>query len=267
MIIRVYKGYGSAQNGTPILINEFKRHLDADVAGISENEMKTSKGWLRETSLIVFAGKSVGAFKEALGPIILGTLKQSITEGAFDYMGICAGAAFASAGIKYRMKPIDSGKTLVIRNTGLSLSDIFASGPCREVSPLPFSGGSDDLKLITLRSTADWESYKSFHWGGPALIPTQAIQPSRGRALSFLKDSALPMSLHFKCGEGNVTLCSHHPEINAENIGVWAEARFIPKEETTRLETLAKELDGTAFKRLLEDAGLKQYLIPHLNAA
>ena len=257
MTIRVYDGIGSSRNGTPILIEELARHVARPVAGISDDEMRRSDSWIKDTSLLVFAGKSVTGFKEALGERLLETIRTSVEQGVFDYMGICAGAAFASAKIKYRMQPVnDPDKRLVLENTGLSMFNGLASGPARSVSPLAFSGGSENLSLIWLRSTQDFQSYNSFYWGGPALIPLEKIQASEGRALSFLQGDELPMSLRLKFGQGHVTLCSHHPEINAGNVGRWAEARYVPTHEARRLEYLASHLDGTAMRRFLSDAEL-----------
>lgn len=256
MSVRVYVGSGTSKNGAPLLVEELSRHLDVDVSGINEHEMRGSNFWLQETSVLVFAGQSVGRFKEALGEDIMAKIKAGVHDGAFDYIGICAGAAFASAKIKYRMKPIVQDKDIIIQNTGLSMFNGLASGPCRSVSPLPFSGGSENLKLITLLDTANYKPYNVFHWGGPALIPLEPIPSSMGRTLSILKSDGTPMSLHLKFGQGKITLCSFHPEIHAGNIHRWAETRFLPDYEAERLQSLASKLDGTAFHRFLADAGL-----------
>ncbi len=256
MSVRVYIGSGTSKNGAPLLVEELSRHLDMDVAGINEHEMRASDAWLKNTSVLVFAGQSVGRFKEALGEEIMAKIKVGVHEGAFDYIGICAGAAFASAKIKYRMKPVNPDKDIVIRNTGLSMFNGLASGPCRSVSPLPFSGGSENLKLITLLDTVHYKPYNVFHWGGPALIPMEPIPASMGGTLSILKSDGTPMSLNIQFGAGRITLCSFHPEIHAGNIHRWAETRFLPDEEAQRLQQLASKLDGTAFVRFLGDAGL-----------
>lgn len=257
MNIRVYNGFGSSQWGTPILIRELERHLpEAQVSGIGSVEMRESDQWKSDTSVLVIAGKSVGEFKATLQDKTLRDIANGVFEGRFDYVGICAGAVLACNTIKYRMQPVRSD-SIRIQSTGLSFFNIYATGPAREINTLPFSGNSEDIDLITLRSAVDGSFYTSFHWGGPALIPLSPIQEPHSRALSHLKGRSLAMSLQTRYGEGKVTICSHHPEITVENMGAWIRPHCMNERERRRIEGLAKRLDGTAFGRFLEDAGLK----------
>lgn len=271
MIIRTYGGQGASTIGTSILTKAFQRHLSADVAIITQDEMKGSVAWRRETSLLVFSGKSVGEFKEALGPEVLQEIRKDVYEGAYDYAGICAGAALGSAQAKYRLQPallsMKGGvqKTGLKRpsqqqedgpyiktGTGLSFFNGLATGPVKSITQRPFSGESQDLTLVTLR-TSYGTSYNSAYWGGPALIPLEKVQLT---ASAFLANDGLPMSLSMKYGEGNVTLTSHHPEIDRTNIWHWAEKRQLAAAEIDRLDILARKLDGMAFQHFLYDAGL-----------
>ncbi len=256
MSIRVYTGTGTSRHGSPLLLRELETQQTLPVARIDEHEMRGSDAWKKETTVLVFAGQSVTQFKQALGEDVLQTIREKVAEGTFDYIGICAGAAFASAQIKYRMKPVDPRKKLLIQNTGLALFNGLASGPSRSVSPLPFSGGPENLRLIDLRSARNLESYNAFHWGGPALIPLLPIPHSEGRFLSYLEKDGTPMSLTLRYGAGSVRLFSFHPEIHAGNIGQWAETRCLSDLDAARLDKLATQLDGTAFKRFLQDCGL-----------
>lgn len=265
--VRVYTGTGTSRNGSPLLIKELSKHLTIDVAGIDEHEMRGSEGWKKETSVLIFAGQSVGQFKKALGDSVLQAITNHVYDGAFNYAGICAGAALGSAQIKYRIKAIHGENDTRIQNTGLAVFNGLASGPCRSVSPLPFSGGSENLHLINLRRPGSARSYNAFHWGGPALIPIAPITRDQGQILSYLKTDGTPMSLKLKFGDGNAFLCSFHPEIHAGNIGQWAEARFLPANEVERLDILAKQLDGTAFSQFLQDSGLQKYALPELNSS
>jgi glutamine amidotransferase-like uncharacterized protein len=272
VIIRVYGGYGASVNGTPLLVKAFQKHLSADVAAITQDEMKNSSEWRKETSLLVFSGKSVGEFKLALGPDVFEQIRQGVFEGAFNYAGICAGAAFASAQIKYRFKaaapdtkvsgmaetvrlkrPVYSEDEIRMKSgTGLSFFNGLATGPAKSITSQPFSGESEDLILINLR-TPYGTSYNSAYWGGPALIPLEKVAMT---ASSFLAHDGLPMSLSMKYGEGNVTIASHHPEIDSENIWDWAEKRQLTHTEIDRLSHVAAKLDGMAFQYFLHDAGL-----------
>lgn len=254
MIIRVYTGTGTSRNGAPLLVEELSKSLDADVSGIHEDEMRGSDQWKKETSTLVFAGQSVRGFKKALGDDVIQGIQDLVRQGAFDYIGICAGAAFASAQIKYRVKEFPLWEEKKIQNNGLAFFNGLATGPCRSITPLPFSGGSENLHLITLRSLTDGKSFNAFHWGGPALIP---MSQNDGRMTSCLSGDSTPMSLRLAYGQGHATIFSYHPEIHAGNIGRWADARFLPNDEILRLETLAAKLDGTAFTRFLNDADLR----------
>jgi len=268
MTIRVYTGHGTSRNGSPLLIEELSKHLRIEVAGIDQHEMRDSRLWEKETTMLVFAGQSVGQFKAALGEDVMERIRRCIHSGAFDYTGICAGVAFALSHIKYRMKPVNpQHPDIKIQNTGLSLHYGLATGPCRSVSPLPFSGNSENLFLIRLRSGQDYKGYNAFFWGGPAIIPMEAPAPQERKLLAYLQKDGTPLAVRSKFGEGNVSLFSFHPEINPGNIGRWAETRFLPQEEALRLEALAAQLDGTAFTRFLNDAGLAQHMAHKKEAA
>ncbi len=256
MNIRVYTGTGTSRNGAPLLVEELSKHLDQPVAGIDEHELRNSS-WEKETSTLIFAGQSVGLFKQALGEDVMQRIKQGVACGAFDYIGICAGVAFASNRIKYRMRVTKPSDLPRIENTGLSLFNGLATGPCKSVSPLPFSGGIENLALIRLR-TNDFKEYNALFWGGPAIIPMETINPKDGGLIACLQNDGTPMALRTKFGQGNVSLFSFHPEINADNILRWAGGeQNLQHTVVLNLQALAQKLDGTAFPRFLRDAGLK----------
>lgn len=267
MTIRVYTGRGTSRNGAPLLIEELSKHLRIPVSGIEQDEMRRSNSWEKETTTLIFAGQSVGEFKTALGEDVMERIRRCVYSGAFDYTGICAGVAFALSQIKYRMKAVNpQSPPIKIQNTGLSLYYGLATGPCRSVSPLPFSGGSENLFLIRLRSLHDYKGYNAAFWGGPAIIPMEAPAYHQRKLLSFLEADGTPLAVQSKFGTGTVSLFSFHPEINSGNIGRWAEARFLQAEESLRLERLAQQLDGTAFTRFLNDAGLSRYRVQQKEA-
>ena len=255
MTIRVYTGRGTARKGSPLLVHELQKH-GQDAWGIDHNEMLTSSDWKKNTSMLIFAGQSVREFKAALGEEILSDIQHLVHEGAFDYTGICAGAAFASAQIKYRVIDFPNTIEKKITNTGLGFFNGLATGPSKSITPLPFSGGSENLLLIRVRSIEDQRSFYAFHWGGPALIPLAPIRNDEGRILSTLYDDGTPLSYRLKYGQGNVTIYSYHPEINAKNIHRWAETRLMTGDEAERLERLAHKMDDTAFERFLDETGI-----------
>jgi glutamine amidotransferase-like uncharacterized protein len=268
MSVRVYTGSGSNRNGAPLLIEELARHLNCDVYGIDQKEIRESTAWQKETTALIFAGQSVGMFKEALGEDGMQRIRQGIHSGAFDYIGICAGAAFAASHIKYRMKPVKpEHPDIKISNTGLSLHYLLATGPCRSVSPLPYSGEQENLFLVDLLDTEDFSKYNAFFWGGPAIIPMESCSIQQRKYLALLKKDATPLALRSKFGEGNVSLFAFHPEINANNIGRWAGIRNLSNDKALLLENMAKDLDGTAFMRFLRHAGLERHIAYERKAA
>lgn len=268
MTVRVYTGYGTSRNGAPLLIEELSRHLRIPVAAIDEHEMRNTTTWERETTMLIFAGQSVGQFKQALGEDVMERIRRCIYSGAFDYSGVCAGVAMALSHIKYRMKPRNpEHPEIKIQNTGLAVYYGLATGPCRSVSTLPFSGASENLFLIRLRDIKDLSSYNVFFWGGPAIIPLESSTPQNRKILSVLEKDGTPLAVRSKYGEGKVSLFSFHPEINAGNIGRWADRQNLSNAEAYRLEDLASQLDGTAFMRFLNDSGLSQHLAHEKEAA
>ncbi len=256
MTIRVYTGTGTALKGSPLLVHELRKY-GLDAWGIDHNEMLTSDDWKKNTSTLIFAGYSVRKFKEALGEGVLNDIQNLVKEGAFDYVGICAGAAFASAQIKYRVIDYPDTTEKQIQNTGLGFFNGLAKGPSKAITHLPFSGGSENLLLIRLRGISDQRRFNAFHWGGPDLFPLAPIKQEDGRILSTLDGHGAPLSYRLKYGQGNVTIYSYHPEINADNVHRWAEIRLMTSDEAKRLERLASKMDDTAFKRFLDETGIR----------
>lgn len=260
MLIRVYSGGGSSALESPILIEEFQKHLDGDVAPIEEREMTESSAWENETSLIVFSGKSVTGFKKALGLKTLQRLHNAVAEGRMDYAGICAGGSLALAEIYYELQDSPESKPYWISNTGLSFANAVARGPVKAITPRPYQNGeSDELHAIELRRPQTGEIYNGFYWGGPAFIPLEKKFGRDFETAAVLYRTPLPMTLHGTHGAGRVTLCAHHPEMNSGNIHRWTqidERTDKGRLEKARIDALAVKADGKAFAYFLEDAGL-----------
>ena len=261
MTVRVYTGIGTSQFGAPLLVKELQKHLDVPVSGINSEEMRTTTGWREQTTTLIFAGQSVGQFKEALGGDVMQAIKDDIFRGRYDYIGICAGAAFAADKIKYRIRNALTQEPETIENTGLSLFFGMASGPARAVSEVPFSGRTENLHFIRLKKPGRAGS-AVFHWGGPALIPYRRMREDEGRLLSYLNDEKTAMSYHVRYGDGNVYLYSYHPEIHAENVHAWAQTRELDNMEARRIISSARELDAHAFEQFLTETGLDKFALP-----
>lgn len=257
MSIRVYIGQGTSQFGAPLLVRELQKHLGVPVSGITSHEMRTTEAWKHETSTLIFAGQSVGKFKEALGEDVMSAIKSGVFEGRFNYIGICAGAAFAADKIKYRIRDPKTQEDRTIENTGLSMFFGMASGPARSVCEVPFSGKTENLHLVRLQNANRRETSGVFHWGGPALIPYERITAEQGKLLWFLKDGETAMSYHVRYGAGNVYLYSYHPEIHAGNVREWAQTRRLDNTEASRIETAVQFLDANAFQKFLMETGLE----------
>lgn len=255
MTVRVYTGIGTSQFGSPLLVRELQNYLDIPVSGINSEEMRTTTKWREQTTTLIFAGQSVGQFKEALGGEVMQAIKDDIFLGRYDYIGICAGAAFAVDKIKYRVRNPLTQAPETIQNTGLSLFFGMASGPARAVSERPFSGKTENLHLIRLKKPRGADS-AVFHWGGPALIPYRTMSEDEGRLLSYLNDDRTAMSYHVCFGQGNVYLYSYHPEIHAENVHTWAQVKELDYMEARRITSSANELDAYAFEQFLIETGL-----------
>lgn len=259
MTIRVYTGTGTSRNGAPLLVDRLSEHLSTPVSGIKEDEMRGSRTWERETTTLIFPGQSVGQFKEALGPDVQERIRQCVYTGAFDYIGICAGVAFASSQIKYRMAVIKPHDRPLIQTTGLGLFNALATGPCQSISTEPYTGGLENLALIRLRRPENKKSYNAFFWGGPAIVPMEKIPPEKGGLLAYLEKDGTPLAIRTQYGRGNISLFSFHPEINADNIGRWAGIDTLSNTASLHIKSLAQQLDGTAFDIFLEDSGLSAH--------
>lgn len=263
MTIRVYRGHGSNKTGAQLLIKKFQDHLDIPVAEIDEREIRDGCAWRSSTTALVFSGMSVGGFKAALGDQAQTVIQRDVADGAYDYIGICAGAAFGSGRIKYRMKDVGAPHGVTkIENTGLSFFNGLATGPSRSITGDPYSGWTDNLHLVTLRDGKTGERHKAFHWGGPSLIPMAIIHPDQGRVFSTLEKDGTPLGITLRHGEGRATLVSYHPEIDSNNIWNWAVPYIIEHTERKRLQELACCFNEDAFPRFLESAGLARPKIP-----
>lgn len=255
--IRVYNGHGGSQTGAKFLCNEFDRYIDAPVSPIDDHEMNGKTGWLTNTALLVFAGKSVTQFKAALTTKTRDNIVTSVKEGSFNYLGICAGSAFAAAHIKYDVIR-DGSKTRLI-NTGLSLFNGQAIGPISRISKHPFLGTTADLKLVDVYNTANQKNEPVVYWGGPALYPLEkgtAIKP-----IAYLKGTSLPLALSTRYGKGLAVLCGYHPEINQNNIGYWID-ECTDLNEISRLAIIRESVRPARLPNLLFNAGLIEFYDP-----
>lgn len=256
MTVRVYCGHGSNKVGATLLLRKFASS-GLPVASIGEDEIRTGDLWRKDTTALVFSGMSVGGFKSALGDDAQRRIRDGVHDGAFDFIGICAGAAFGSEKIKYRMQDRAAASgAQKIENTGLGFFNGLATGPARSVTPLPYTGWTDNLHLVRLRDIGTREEYRAFHWGGPALIPMAPLAAQQGGIFAMLAGDGTPMGVRLMHGSGKATLVSYHPEIDRDNLWDWAVPYIISTAERERLEHLTRNYSDDAFPRFLKDAGL-----------
>jgi glutamine amidotransferase-like uncharacterized protein len=254
MTIRVYTGFGSSHAGSHVLIQELRNYQPMDVLPISEHEMKQATEWIDKTRWIVFAGKSVGKFKSAIGEQTFSNLKKAVYEGRIHYMGICAGAAFAMQEIYYHVD--DDGRKRWISNTGLGLFNGVAKGPHPFILREAFSGTAKDLRRIGLYCQKTGQILPAIHWGGPELIPYERTKYPDVEVISSLLGSGTPMAIKTRFGKGLVVLSSYHPEITSSNIRAWVQSGSINSAEIQHAQNKCRGIDGQNIRNFLSACAL-----------
>jgi glutamine amidotransferase-like uncharacterized protein len=254
MTIRLYTGFGSCTRGSTVLREELQRHLVDEVETIGDNEIRHSNDWMHKTTALFFSGKSVGEFKYALKADGLAKIRGGVFAGQFNYVGICAGAAFAASEIYYTMKLQEHEKPYLKSSEGLGFFHGCAIGPVAMFTPA-FTGLSDNLSLIPIFRHATGKTHKAVYWGGPALLPYPGGNCGSVQAISVVPKAGLPMSVRLRYGQGDVTLCSYHPEMTSQNLAYWTDTKNLPMPESQRLAEIGKAIDPHSFQNFLVDAG------------
>ena len=196
----IYAGYG-ADTGSYRRINELLVNMGFDTQFlIPENFNKLYD--LFKFDIIVFPGGRADHMIMGLSREQISTIREYVSQGG-SYMGICAGAYFASNytvwdGVKYGD---ESGYVL----------DLYygeAVGPIKEI-------GNYDLNTIynpQYPTNITWyngEKFNVTYWGGPYFTPVNNV-----KVLAIYDKIQKPAAIEFNYHSGRAILFGFHPEFD-----------------------------------------------------
>lgn len=266
MTVFIYNDHGTTKIGAELMCKAFRRHgIEAEfirAATIREND-----SWMEEAQLLVFAGKSVGEFKEALGQEGLGKIRTAVGEAGVKYLGVCAGGIFGSAEFCYNGCDRKQDKPYWKTGEGLGLSQVFAQGSLGKVVPRPYTEDTETAAVLPFLHGDLQTRFRAFYWGGAAFFPYE--KDPRTRVIAWLinenNQPALPLGIQSRFGtrETLVTLLGYHPEIRSADIEQWirtGEPSAKSHDEALiarSMEPETQEQIRHAFPLLLQDLNLR----------
>ncbi|ADD09145.1 BPL-N domain-containing protein [Candidatus Aciduliprofundum boonei] len=196
----IYAGYG-ADTGSYRMLSSLLVNMGFDTQFlIAENFNKLYD--LFKFDIIAFPGGRADHMIMGLSRQQIDTLREYVSQGG-SYMGICAGAYFASNytvwnGIKYG------------DNAGYIL-DLYsgdAVGPIKEIGNYDLNS-TYNPQYPTNITWYNGEIFNVTYWGGPYFTPTNNV-----KVLAIYDKIHKPAAIKFMYHSGRVILFGFHPEIN-----------------------------------------------------
>lgn len=220
-MIRVYNGYGASELAQQTIAQRFNHHR-IKACSISAEKIKASE-FQKDTDILVFGGKSVTQFKQALGEQGLDAIKTYVENGG-HYLGICAGGYFGAKQIDFVGRETN-GDLYTKQAKGLGFFNGIAKGSLTEVAS-PYTGTADSAEIMTIATHKDSIKYQTLYWGGPQFIPNNEHPKKDTRILSHFNTATgdnLIMGVQCDVGDkgGKATLLGYHPEVSDDNIKRW----------------------------------------------
>lgn len=230
-----------------------------DVLPISPRDIHRSDLWKQGTILLIVPGGRGSAFQSNLGHEGNAKISSFIEEGA-AYLGVCAGAYYASHRITFEK----GTEFQILGQGGLKVFAGEASGSIRELT-MPYR--MDRLETSTIVKLVLAENSLNahlFYWGGPRLIPFNAGEEDQviARFAQVQADNIAVVCCQH--GDGKALLSSVHPEISGEFFD--EQRKFFVDGEMDKVRqdvALLKQCEGERlefFRKLLLDLKLEPWL-------
>lgn len=211
-----------------------------------------------ENRLFIMPGGADLPFCELLEPEGTDAIRQYVEEGG-TYLGICAGAYFASRKVDF-----EKGREYEVRGRReLRLAEVTARGVIRELESGPY-----DPEHITganaVRVKWGKEMLTSYYHAGPGFVFDRPTRDTEIIATYPDAPGSPAAVIRRRIGKGQAILCSPHFEIGAQDL---RQFKRRDPDDMARALKVADALDAgnadpnAALTRLLELAGL-DLLVP-----
>ncbi|MBD36290.1 MAG: hypothetical protein CL512_05930 [Actinobacteria bacterium] len=195
----------------------------------SINEKDILNGTLdSKQSLLVIPSGRCGVYASSIGKQGAAKILNYIHKGG-AYIGICAGAYYASRNIVY------GGER---RDCGIGLIDCAAIGPLSELAPVLENVPYDFINTVGVSSGPDEEFTALYHSGCSFTKVSKEVQ-----ILASYSKVRSPSAIQSYYGKGSVVLIGTHPDLTPEYL--LRNSRFFKGEVEDHLEKCAKKLSDT----------------------
>ena len=217
--IAIYTGTGSWEDGIVAFENFLNwKGISHERIGPYEVNFYDLKNYY---DAILFPGGDAYYYKMAVNQRGISHIKDLVNNGG-AYIGICAGAYFASDSVVWEG---------VIYNYPLDLFDGITSGAIDEIAPWPdYVMSTINMNMGNPINKYESSTEVTLYYGGPIFQPHQnATVDTVATWAAYNNECAI---INFTYGDGRVLLLGPHPEIEEDS-----------------------ERDGTTFANELEDEG------------
>lgn len=211
-----------------------------------------------ENRLFIMPGGADLPYCALLEPEGTDAIRQYVEEGG-TYLGICAGAYFASRRVEF-----EEDRTYeVIGRRELRLAEVTARGVIRDLESGPYDpehiSGASAVRVKWGKQMAT-----AYYHAGPEFVFDRPARDTEIVATYPDAPGSPPAVIRRRIGKGQAILCSPHFEIGAQDL---REYRRPDPDDTARAQKVADALEAggadprAALARVLELAGL-DLLVP-----
>ncbi len=203
--ILIYQDKGVNEQSTNAIAIQLKSLLSENlkIKKVDSNYLN-SKNWERKTLLLVMGGGKCSEWDKNFQSTALQKIEKYVKDGG-NYIGLCAGAYFASAITSYKLK----NSPLIEKKRSLAFFPGKAIGPIIETDE-PLSPKS------AIAAEIYWKGNGYLYYQGGCYFSGTYKEVKTIAKYAF---SNQPAAIHCKVGKGNAFLCGLHPEFpwgNAE---------------------------------------------------
>ncbi|KAJ3118938.1 biotin holocarboxylase synthetase [Physocladia obscura] len=228
MNVLVYSGPGTSPRSREATLHVLKRLLGGryDVLSVGATEfLHPDKPWKDSTALVVVPGGRDLPYVESLGPRGTAEMRSFVQQGG-RYLGICAGAYFASKRVEF--EPKDS-VLRVVGDRALNLAPCIAKGSVTPAFSYDDETGARAVSISVSSALKNNipQSMAVYCNGSPYFHIDQKEEHVRVSVLAsyaenhagVLTDNAtnMPAIIHVEFGKGAAVLCGPHLEFASED--------------------------------------------------
>jgi biotin--protein ligase len=211
--VLVYEDEGVNQASADALVAQMQYLLDPSISVLKVDSFYLNNhSWEKKTICLCMGGGKCGEWEKSLGESGMKKIHDYVVNGG-TYIGLCAGAYFASAESLFKL----NGQ-LIEKKRPVALSPFRAEGPIFQTDDYLSVSAAKTVQVAFHIEGAMLEGYV-YYQGGCSFIIDQ--EQSIAKAAAHLKthDSEHVVAVYGDCGKGRFYLCGLHPEFSwSENL-------------------------------------------------